>query len=339
METFRDSLIPDPTDIILIVDDIPDNLRYLSSLLSQRGYDVRAAINGRMALTVVKSTSPSLILLDILMPEMNGYEVCRRLKSDSQTSDIPIIFLSALDGVEDKVSAFEMGGVDYITKPFHPAEVVARVQIHLTMRRLQQQLQAANQELKRLVHVDGLTLVANRRRFNEYLEQEWHRSALEKLPLSLILCDVDFFKTYNDIYGHLAGDECLCRLARVLQESVRYTSDLVARYGGEEFAVILPNTSPNGAFHVAQSIQAAIQRLKMVHEGSQIGAYVTFSFGIATIVPEIGRLSNRLVAAADKALYRAKVNGRGKICVYSHELDESDDEETDRACPIIPSSD
>lgn len=316
MEQSPQTLTTATNDIILLVDDIPDNLRYLSFLLSQQGYDVRAAINGRMALTVVKSTAPALILLDILMPEMNGYEVCKRLKSDPQTCDIPIIFLSALDSIEDKVKAFETGGVDYITKPFHPAEVIARVKTHLTLRRLQRQLQLANQELKRLVHVDGLTLVANRRRFDEYLEQTWHQLALERKSLALVMCDVDFFKMYNDIYGHLAGDECLCRLAKVLQEAVHYSTDLVARYGGEEFAIILPETSVAGALHVVKSIQAAVRSLAIGHTGSAIATHVTFSFGIAAVVPELGQATSDLVGAADKALYQAKVNGRGQACVY-----------------------
>lgn len=319
MEKSPPALAANTNDIILLVDDIPDNLRYLSFLLSQQGYDVRAAINGRMALTVVKSTAPALILLDILMPEMNGYEVCQRLKSDPQTCDIPIIFLSALDSIEDKVNAFEIGGVDYITKPFHPAEVIARVKTHLTLRRLQRQLQLANQELKRLVHVDGLTLVANRRRFDEYLEQTWHQLALERKSLALVLCDVDFFKMYNDIYGHLAGDECLCHLARVLQESVHYATDLVARYGGEEFAIILPKTSVAGALHIVKSIQMAVRSLALEHTGSKISSYVTFSFGIAAVIPELGQPSSDLVGAADKVLYQAKINGRGQACIYANE--------------------
>jgi diguanylate cyclase (GGDEF)-like protein len=313
METPCDCLIPE--DIILIVDDVPENLRFLSCLLSQRGYDVRAAINGPMALTVVKSASPSLILLDIMMPEMDGYEICRELKTDPQTSDIPVIFLSALDEVRNKINAFEVGGVDYITKPFHAAEVLARVKTHITLRHLQQKLEMANKELHRLVNIDGLTLVANRRRFDEYLEYVWHRLAREQLPFSLILCDVDFFKTYNDLYGHQAGDECLRCLANVLNIAARHPDDLVARYGGEEFAVVLPNTSTMGALQVAQNIQAEIRRSQYAHDGSSISSYVTLSIGITTIVPEIGQFSSQLVAAADKALYQAKVEGRDLIIV------------------------
>ncbi len=322
MKNLRD--LSPSKDIILIVDDIPENLRFLSCLLSQQGYDIRAAINGRMALGVLKSTIPSLILLDVLMPEMSGYDICRRLKADPQTCDIPVIFLSALDDVQDKINAFDAGGIDYITKPFHGSEVLARVKTHLTLRHLQQQLQIANQELQCLVNIDGLTLVANRRRFDEYLEQEWNRLARGHLPLSLILCDVDFFKNFNDIYGHLAGDECLCNLATLLKESIRHPEDLVARYGGEEFAIILPNTPLTGALHVVKNIQSAVQLRQQIHSGSTISSYVTFSLGVATMMPAIGQSASQIVAAADKALYQAKVDGRDRVRVYELSTRDTD---------------
>ncbi|UBF24076.1 PleD family two-component system response regulator [Kovacikia minuta CCNUW1] len=319
---------------ILIVDDTPDNLHLLSRMLNRRGYEVRAVHSGEMALATIEQASPDLVLLDVCMPGMDGYEVCLSLKANPQTKDIPVIFISALDEVLDKLRAFDVGAVDYITKPFRIPEVMARVTIHLTLRRLQLQLkeqnellkqevrdrlaaeaalQAANQELQRLANLDGLTQVANRRRFDEYLEQEWRRLNREQSPLSLILCDVDFFKSYNDTYGHQAGDDCLRSIAHVLQTAATRPADVVARYGGEEFAIILPNTALEGAMQVAAEIQAGVKQLQIVHQDSQISPYVTLSLGVAMIIPRLGVSPAALIAAADQALYRAKANGRDRI--------------------------
>ncbi|GAB4437886.1 MAG: diguanylate cyclase [Cyanobacteria bacterium J069] len=321
---------------ILIVDDTPANLQLLTSLLRRRGYEVRAANNGALGLAIARATATEVMLLDISMPDMDGYTVCEQLKSDQRTRDISVIFVSALGEVVDKVRAFAVGGVDYITKPFHVQEVVARVETHLALRRLQQQLQAqnerlqqemrdrraaeaalqsANLELKRLAHSDGLTQVANRRRFDEYLVQEWQHMLREQQPLSLILCDVDCFKAYNDVYGHQEGDQCLREVAGVIGSAVKRAVDLVARYGGEEFAVILPNTSSSGAYQVAQDIQAGIKALAMPHITSLIAPIVTLSQGIATVIPQLDAEPHQLIAAADQALYRAKQDGRDRIVV------------------------
>ncbi|HEY9628417.1 MAG TPA: diguanylate cyclase [Coleofasciculaceae cyanobacterium] len=319
---------------ILIVDDTPDNLRLLAGILSRQNYDVRTVINGRMALMAAATLPPELILMDICMQDMDGYEVCRQLKAMPQTRDIPIIFLSALDGVIDKVMAFSAGGIDYITKPFQMAEVLARVTTHLTLCRLQKQLQAqnemlqrqvrdrqmveealqiANQKLLHLVNTDELTHLANRRRFDDYLAYEWRRMMREQQPLSLIFCDIDFFKQYNDAYGHLKGDACLQSIAAVLKATAKRTADLPARYGGEEMVVILPNTPALGALQVAQEIQSSIQQLQISHMGSPVSPYVTLSFGIATLMPSAGLAARHLIAAADAALYQAKSEGRDRI--------------------------
>ncbi|NJR66972.1 MAG: PleD family two-component system response regulator [Leptolyngbyaceae cyanobacterium CRU_2_3] len=295
---------------ILIVDDKPDNLRFLSEILTQQGYDTRTVISGRMALMAAETAPPELILLDIFMPGMDGYEVCHKIKSDPNTCDIPIIFLSALDDVSDKVRAFEVGGVDYITKPFETGEVLARVKTHLTRYRFQQELQLANQELKRLVNLDSLTQLANRRCFNEHLEQEWRRLMRDQQPLSLILCDIDFFKQYNDTYGHPAGDACLRQVAMVLQICVKRPADLASRYGGEEFAITLPKTPRSGAIELAQRIQVEIRQLRQVHATSSVSPYLTLSLGIATLIPQGDRSPDHLIAAADQALYQAKQAGR-----------------------------
>lgn len=331
-----------PKANILVVDDRPDNLRVLSTMLSKQGYHVRKALNGEMALTACEATPPDLILLDINMPGMDGYEVCQHLKGSEKTRDVPVIFLSVLDDVWDKVKAFRVGGVDYITKPFQIEEVAVRVENQLTVQRLkldlqeknrlletqntllleenekrrraEEALQRANEQLQRLVVMDSLTEVANRRHFDDRLQQEWQRSAREQVSLSLILCDIDYFKFYNDTYGHLAGDACLKQVAGAITRAVKRPADLVARYGGEEFAAILPNTNFQGAVHVAQRIQLEVLRLQIVHASSCDNHYITLSQGIASTVPSYQASPDVLIADADKALYEAKQQGRNRYC-------------------------
>ncbi|MDX2243185.1 MAG: PleD family two-component system response regulator [Leptolyngbyaceae cyanobacterium bins.302] len=320
---------------ILVVDDAPENLDLLYRILSRKGFQVTAADGGKKALELVRAQQPELILLDVCMPEMDGYAICECLKNNPTTKDIPIIFVSALDEVVDKVKAFEVGAVDYIAKPYHAAEVIVRVTNHLTLRRLHQQLeiqndrlrqeicdrlavevalQTANKELERLAHMDGLTQVANRRSFDTCLAQEWRRMAREQNPLTLILCDVDYFKRYNDTYGHQAGDDCLRNVAKAVSNVLKRPSDLVARYGGEEFAIILPNTPLAGAVHVAAEIRSAIQSLEMLHSASLVSRFVTLSMGISTVIPLVESSPMGLLAAADRALYKAKLGGRDRVC-------------------------
>ena len=335
---------------ILIVDDMVDNLRLMSTMLTDQGYQVRCVINGQMALTVVRAAPPDLILLDINMPQMNGYEVCRQLKADDLTNRIPVIFVSAVDEVLDRVKAFEVGGIDYITKPFHLEELLARVRNQLSignllkmfqeqneflakeildrrraekeLRKANDQLARLNEELARLVSLDGLTQVANRRHFDTYLDQEWRRLAREQLPLTIIMGDVDYFKAYNDTYGHLAGDDCLRKVAQTLAQTVKRAADLVARYGGEEFVVMLPNTDVEGGLQVAEAMRQAVEHLNIPHTESDHAGIVTISFGLATTTPDIIYSANVLISQADKALYQAKARGRNQVCLVS-ELDVS----------------
>lgn len=309
---------------LLIVDDHLDNVRSLALLLSKAGYWVRKTTSGQMALETIQIAKPDLVLLDIRMPDMDGYEVCERLKADPETRSIPVIFLSASNNTDDKVQAFAVGGADYVTKPFQAEEVLARVQHQITILRQQQQLiaqnhqlqqteaalQQANLELKRIAHTDSLTQIANRRCFDETLEQEWQRHKREHQPLSLILCDIDYFKPYNDRYGHPAGDACLQQVARMISECIQRPADIVARYGGEEFAVILPNTDQEGAITIAKSVQAALQRLRIPHAASAIAEQVTLSAGIACLIPSLYLSPQILIANADAALYQAKQQGR-----------------------------
>lgn len=499
---------------LLVVDDFPENLRLLKTVLQQQGYEVRLAANGKFALTSLDHFQPDLILLDIMMPEMNGYLFCQTLKKNPHTSDIPVIFLSALQEGIDKAKAFQLGGVDYLTKPFQVEELLARVKHHLKLRNLQKELQLkngvleiknkelektqrdmslmldvtkiindvldinsaisqvlervcshivwdhaeawvpnqeeslltyipcleegitrfqnfqeesshitftlneglpgriwqsqkpewiddcsncadhlyirkhlakqsgfksvfgvpiisnqsqkvlailvfyklnienrndelinliqavvnqlasplekaklyqkleqVNQELEYLAHRDGLTKVANRRFFDSVLEQEWLRMKRENTCLSLVLCDVDFFKKYNDFYGHLKGDDCLIKIAQCLTKSARRPGDLVARYGGEEFAIILPNTNPTGASEVVRSVQKEIAYLQIPHQTSEINQYITLSLGISSAMATNLGSTKSLVNAADLALYEAKQLGRNKFCY--HPLNES----------------
>lgn len=315
--------INSPSDgVILIVDDNPTNLSVLSIALKAAGYKIRVAMDGESAIEQAQEDAPELILLDVQMPGIDGFETCKKLKKNPLTQDIPIIFITASTDLEYKVKGLSVGAVDYITKPFQQEEVLARVRVHLELRfltrKVQEQsiaLQQANQKLHRLANLDGLTEVANRRRFDEYFDQEWQRSGREQTPLSLILCDIDYFKNYNDHYGHQAGDACLRRVARAISETLCRPTDLVARYGGEEFAIILPNTSSEGAIHVAELLQLRIKQLGILHAQSRVSSYVTLSLGISSQIPVLSQENQTLIAATDKALYLAKSEGRNTFCM------------------------
>ncbi|MDX2272568.1 MAG: PleD family two-component system response regulator [Cyanobacteriota bacterium] len=309
---------------ILVVDDTPANLHLLASLLSEEGYDVRCVLTGSAALMGSQADPPDLILLDIMMPQMDGYQVCHELKSHAVTQLIPVIFLSSSGELFDKVKAFKMGGVDYITKPFQAEEVLARIENHLTIKRLQQQLilknqelQIANQELLRLSHLDGLTQLANRRRFDDYFHQEWKRMSRERSFLSLLLIDVDFFKRFNDHYGHPAGDQCLQQVADALRQSIFRPSDLAARYGGEEFVVVLPHTDSEGIQQVAQRIQTQLYQQQIPHQHSEVSSFVTLSMGGCCGIPTSEQAPVTWIEIADQQLYQAKKQGRNQIMIKS----------------------
>ena len=439
---------------ILLVDDLPENLKLLSELLSRYGYTARSVTSGARAIKTAKAKLPDVMFLDVLMPEMNGYQVCQAFKADPDLCDIPIIFISALGDTVDKLKGFEVGGVDYITKPFQVKEVLARLEAQLTIQKQQRilqdeiakrkeieevlyqsrsllssilnsaldgiaamqavrdpitgtiedfrclvvnpiiskmlgrkredligklvlrrfledidptlfarfvevvesgepldedfyypigesswyhyvtvklgdgfavtvrditfrkqtelALQEANRKLELIANLDGLTQIANRRRFDDYLSLEWQRHQREQNPLALILIDIDYFKRYNDSYGHQGGDDCLVRVAQAIAQVPQRPTDLVARYGGEEFVVILSNTDTQGALKVAQAIQDAIADLAIPHENSMISDHITLSLGVASLIPTSDQSLGNLIAYADQALYTAKKEGRDR---------------------------
>jgi diguanylate cyclase (GGDEF)-like protein len=308
---------------ILIVDDTLANIEILHKIL-QGDYDVFFAKNGRDGLKVVHREMPDLILLDIMMPEMDGYQVCSLLKGDPQTARIPVIFITAMGSEEDETKGLDCGAIDYLTKPISPPIVRARVRNHLELKRSRDMLEALgmeltykNQELIKLAREDGLTGLANRRHFDEILEAEIKRACRTGQFLSLIMCDVDFFKRYNDHYGHLAGDKCLQMIGATLLSTFMRAGDVTARYGGEEFAVILPDTAPDKAEQLAERLRQKMIAQAVPHAFSDALEFITFSIGVVGAQATRERNAEWFIGAADQALYRSKENGRNQVTVAS----------------------
>ncbi|WP_320822044.1 diguanylate cyclase [Reinekea sp.] len=297
---------------ILVVDDQPVNIHLINEIFKQ-DLDVLMATSGIAALDLCKSQAPDLVILDVVMPDMTGYDVCRALKTDPLTRDIPIIFLTSLSEEQDEIFGFELGAVDFINKPISPIVVKSRVATHLRLK-LQTDL------LRAIGLTDGMTGIANRRRFDETLDQQWRTCERDQKPLSLIILDVDFFKTYNDHYGHLMGDQCLKTIAHALEKNIRRPTDLVARYGGEEFACILPTTDSVGALNRAVELLNAVRNLKIEHAMSEVAREITISAGVATLIPNRSNSLLDLVGCADKALYLAKNGGRNRVQVVDELL-------------------
>ncbi|MEG3640375.1 diguanylate cyclase domain-containing protein [Magnetococcus sp. PR-3] len=290
---------------ILIVDDVPSNIQIIRQVINPE-HQVFFATNGPSALQLAKEKQPDLMLLDISMPEMDGFEVCRRLQRQEETSDIPVIFITALEDEADELKGLQLGAVDFITKPIRPAIVSQRVDNHLKMRRLQQELEA-------LSYRDGLTGIANRRLFDDQFEAEWHRGVRHKMPMALIMIDIDHFKLYNDHYGHQAGDETLQRVANAMQCCMKRSTDLLARYGGEEFVVMLPNTDTEGVKQIADTLLANVAALAIEHCKTTLDEKkITISLGLACTMPTHHTAPIALQKEADQALYVAKEAGRNQ---------------------------
>lgn len=301
-------------DNILVVDDTPANLRLLSGILTEHDYKVRMAPNGKLALLNAQADPPDLILLDIKMPEMDGYEVCKQLKADPRTRDIPVIFLSALDQTDDKVRAFTSGGVDYITKPFQVEEVLARVKTHLDLYSYQRQLMTLNSKLHKLAITDHLTDLYNRRYFFEAAMKELNRAKRYHKKFSLMLIDIDDFKAINDKYGHLEGDRVLQITAKSIQQYTRNT-DVAGRFGGDEFAVLVSETDNQESEVLAERLSHTFSTLLKEMEG--LAETITLSIGIAGFDDtDPDTTIDTIFEQADQALYEAKETGKNSIKIW-----------------------
>jgi diguanylate cyclase (GGDEF)-like protein len=291
---------------VLIIDDEPANVRVLAEAL-QGAYELRFATGGERALALVTSHAVDLVLLDVVMPGLDGFELLRRLKAEPATREIPVIFVTARDEVGEEERGFDAGAVDYITKPISPPIVRARVRTHLELKR-QRDL------LERRALIDGLTGIANRRRFDEEWTRRAARAFEQRQALRLLLIDIDHFKDYNDHYGHGPGDECLRRVAVALQGVGQHTGDLTARYGGEEFVVILDDAPGSDAATHAQKLLAAVRDLDLPHARSGSAARVSISIGALERAPDT-RDGRDLLESADRLLYEAKRGGRNRCVI------------------------
>jgi len=308
---------------ILIVDDSPTIRAALSQLVKRMGHSVVEAEDGDKALHIYLQDRPDLVLIDVMMPVMDGYEAARRMRESSPDEWVPIIFLSSKEDDQDLDRAIEAGGDDYLVKPVSFVVLNAKIRaLHRieTMRNklleVSRDLATANRELEKLSRQDGLTGIANRRYFDSYLQNEVLRAARDRTSLSLILSDVDYFKAFNDCYGHQAGDDCLKQVAAAFGSAGRRPADLAARYGGEEFAMVLPGTASEGAIDVAQAVDRIIAGLAIAHARSGVSQRLTLSQGIVALIPEKGTAPEDLIRRADQALYQAKQQGRNRYVVF-----------------------
>jgi diguanylate cyclase (GGDEF)-like protein len=291
--------------VILAIDDDPSSLQTLGALLQDR-FDVRMTSSGEDALELAPQLRPDLVLLDVMLPGIDGFETCRRLKQVDGMENVPVLFITGLNMPEDEVKCFDAGGADFVSKPFHSTVLRARVTTHV-------RLKQGFDKIQSLAIRDGLTQLYNRRYFDEALSREWFACKRSQQALSVLLIDVDHFKAFNDSYGHLAGDQCLVAVAKALQSQLRRSRDVVARYGGEEFACILPGTSAADAMLVAEKLRQAVKDLAIPHRASAVGPTVTASIGLACELDFEAHAQADLLAAADQQLYMAKARGRDQV--------------------------
>jgi two-component system cell cycle response regulator len=301
--------------VILVADDEPVNLALIKRRLEWEEYHVETAQDGGEAVEAAKRVLPDLVILDVMMPVLDGLGACRLLKEDPSTRDIPVIFLSALDDTDTKVNGLSLGANDYISKPFRVEELLARVAVSIRLKRERDLLQESAEELRRRAEAasemsmtDALTGLLNRYGLQRALQRELSEARRYTRPLSCLLLDIDFFKAINDTHGHAAGDAALMQTARVLTESVR-GSDVVCRYGGEEFLVLAPETDARGAHSLAEKIRLSVSS-RLFGDGGRAFA-LTLSAGVAELRPD--ESGNDMIARADLALYQAKQHGRDRV--------------------------
>lgn len=316
---------------VLIVDDRPENLLVLESLLDNMNCNIMKAHSGNEALSLMWDHEFALVLLDVQMPDMDGFETAELMRGSSRTKFIPIIFVTAISKEQKCIfKGYEVGAVDYLFKPIEPVILQCKVKVFIDLynqkKLIEEQaallemkikemneLQETNSKLKSLSIHDGLTGISNRRYFDQYMDMSWKNSMRSGNPISLIMADIDCFKAFNDNYGHLQGDDCLIAVAKQLSLSIKRPLDFVARYGGEEFAIVLPELNTEGALIVAEKIRTSIEALKLNHEYSVVSNYVTLSLGVATMIPNAANSISELIDCADKALYKAKASGRNAV--------------------------
>ncbi|KAF1044371.1 MAG: Phytochrome-like protein cph2 [Herbaspirillum frisingense] len=314
--------------MVLLVDDqamVGEAIR--RALINEPNIDFHFCTRAEDALGVAEKTKPTVILQDLVMPGVDGMTLVRQYRGSPVLADVPIIVLSSKEDATVKRDAFAGGANDYMVKLPDVIELVARIRYHSrsyinllqrdaayrALRESQQQLQKSNFELQRLTNTDGLTGIANRRYFDDYLAAEWKRARREKLELSLLLIDVDYFKLYNDNYGHVAGDAVLKQVAQALDSSIMRPADLSARFGGEEFAMILPRTGLDGALAIGEKICKMVETNQVPHERSAASQWLTVSIGAACLVPGEEQDIKELIEMADRRLYMAKQQGRNRV--------------------------
>lgn len=314
---------------VLLVDDQVIIVEAIRRMLSdQHDIDFHYVTDALLALETAQQLTPTVILQDLVMPSVDGFGLIKLYRDSPVLANTPVIVLSAKEDPKLKAFSFSVGANDYIVKLPDKLELVARIRHHSAahiarlqrdqafhfLRESQKKLALANIELQKLASLDGLTGIANRRRFDDAMYLEWHRSQREKKPLSLLLCDIDFFKVYNDTFGHLAGDLCLKKVAAVLTEHLKRPADLAARYGGEEFAIVLPDTDLNGALTVAHACCRHLESMAMENPDAVPLGIVTMSIGVASVIPSAASSVEHMINLADRALYEAKRDGRNRVC-------------------------
>lgn len=294
---------------ILIVDDETTNIVMLSDLLKDE-YQIKVAKLGQKAIDIVNSEDIDLILLDIEMPKMSGYEVCKKLKDDQNTKNVPIIFITAKADEADEEKGLNLGAIDYITKPFSKAIVKLRINNHI-------QLKYKTDLLEQYSLHDGLTNIKNRRFFDDAFDVMYREVRRDKTNLTLMMIDIDFFKQYNDHYGHGKGDEALIKVANAIHKSLLRPTDFVARYGGEEFVILLKAINIEGVNTVCNNILKAIRDLNIVHEKSETSATLSISIGATWYDAKLDISKEKILKQADEALYEVKNSGRNNFLVKS----------------------
>ena len=293
---------------ILVVDDMTTTLLLLHDLLKDT-YEVKIAKSGTKALEILESPNDiDLILLDIEMPDINGYDVCKRIKNNETIKNIPIIFITGRTSQEDEEYGLNLGAIDYITKPFNKAIVKLRIKNYLD-------LKIKNDMLEKLSMYDGLTNIRNRRFFDETFEKTFSEIKRDKKSLAVLMIDIDFFKPYNDNYGHGQGDETLRKVAKALEKTIKRPTDFVARYGGEEFVILLKDINKDGVEAVANNLLNAVRELKITHEFSKIENYVTVSIGVSYYNSSSDITKLELLLKADETLYNVKNSGRNNFAI------------------------